>query len=79
MKTKTLETVKVSEATSNDPIAANMDFGGRRKTFDRRSFIPKKRFPERRLLVDRRSGFDRRSVLKQQKRTAKERRDNFHQ
>ena len=77
MKTKTLETIEVSEATSNDPIAANMDFGGRRKTFDRRSFIPKKCFPERRVGVDRRSGFDRRSVLKQQEGIAEERRDNF--
>jgi len=77
MKSKTLEALEVSEGTNNDQMAANIDFGGRRKTFDRRSFIPRKRFPERRLGVDRRTGFDRRSVLNQQKIGGKDRRENF--
>ncbi len=77
MKSKTLEALKLSGETNNDQIAANIDFGGRRKTFDRRSFVPKKQFPERRLGVDRRSGFDRRSVLNQQKSTGKDRRENL--
>ena len=70
-------TENIADLNEREPAVTNIDFGGRRKVFDRRSFLAKKHFPERRLKADRRSGFDRRSVLRQKKRKGRERRKSF--
>ena len=77
MNLKNLETENILDLTEAEPAVTNIDFGGRRKVYDRRSFQAKKHFPERRLAPDRRTGFDRRSVLKQKKRGGRERRRRF--
>ena len=76
MKKKTPKTDKGSKMKRPDKVEEDIDFGGRRKTVDRRRLKAKKNThdPERRSGKERRSGFDRRSVLNQKERVGKDRR-----
>ena len=79
MENNTADSEKASTKDRRDKSGEDIDFGGRRKTPDRRRFKAKKEDhdPERRSGKERRSGFDRRSVLNQKKPAGKERRKNY--
>ena len=64
MKLKSNDSEDLAILYNDKQMVGVIDFGGRRRVMDRRSFTYIRHIPERRSGHNRRSGFDRRSITR---------------